>query len=289
MSTSLTNISFQVSQAPQPSSCELLLKILTRARSPRVYERARSICQFIVSKVAPSEKIDDESNQCLQYEILCWIDCMTADIVPEFCSILEDASQLHFKSDIYLLQAWKLANLPNPIPKLTVSPILMAALSSKSRNTKSRKMAKLLDQVTTKCLLYHDNPLPLAALVSYFHSVHHCTQLKTTLLHYSKSLVAFDEFTEPDREELLSQLISSTFSDNSFHSRVLRSVSNDDAQFKGLSHEETIAAIRQLLHMVACTNNEEKVESCVATLNVLLPAALKVGKSGSIQAREQTS
>lgn len=232
--------------------------------------------------VAPSDRTDDESQDCLRYEIHCWVECITAELVPAFCAILEEASQLHFKSEIYLLQAWKLAELPNQMPKLTVSPILMAAMSSKSTNTKSRNMDKLLNQVTTKCLLYHDNPLPLAALIGYFQNVNECTQLETTLVHYSESLVNFEAEAQSTREEILFRLVDSTFSGISFHSRILRSVSNDGEKMilsdilEGLKHEDTNAATRQLLHMIACSKDEGKLESCVSILRFLLPAVLMV-------------
>ena len=247
-----------------------------------MYTRARNICQFMIGHVVPSDRAKDETHQCLQYEILCWIDCMTAEMVPEFSLILEEASQLHFKSEIYLLQAWKWADLPQPMPKLDVSPILMAGLSSTSGSSKSDNMVKLLNQVTTKCMFYHDNPLPLAALVGYFHAIKRGIQLEDYLVQYSNSLVAFETVTESSRKELLLQLVDSTFSKRSFYCRIPSSIFKGGTKkflpnaIEGLSQEDNVAATRQLLHILACSSNDELLQSCFSLLRLLLPAVLQV-------------
>lgn len=247
-----------------------------------MHARARSICQFMIGHVVPSDGAENETHQCLQYEILCWIDCMTAEMIPEFSLILEEAAQLHFKSEIYLLQAWKWADLVQPMPKLAVSPILVAGLSSTSGSSKSNNMVKLLNQVTTKCLFYHDNPLPLAALVGYFHAIKRGVQLEDNLVQYSNSLIAFDSVTESSRKELLFRLVDSIFSERSFYSRILSSIFKVDTKklspnsLEGLSQEDNVAATRQLLHILACSSNDELLLRCFSLLRALLPAVLQV-------------
>ena len=240
----------------------------------------------MIGQVAPSDSAEGETQQCLKYEILCWVDCMTAGIVPEFCSILEEASQLHFKSEIYLLQAWKKADLPQPMPTLAVSPILMAAMSNLSGGSRTGSMAVLLNQVVTKCLLYHDNPLPLAALVGYFQSTGMNSQLKDPLRQYARSLVAFGTVSESKREELLRRLVDSTFTEKSFHRKTLRLTTENTTEkilsglLDGLSREDTVAATRQLLHILASSSIDASLRNNISLMRLLLPAMLQVRTVG---------
>lgn len=265
-----------------PASCELLLTIVTTTRAPVVYSRARNICQLMVGQVAPSDSAEGETQKCLKYEISCWVDCMTEGLVAEFCAILEEASQLHFKSEIFLLQAWKKAGLPQPMPALLVSPILMVAMSSSTGGSRSDGMALLLNQIMTKCLLYHHNPLPLAALICYFYSA----EKEDPLVQYSSSLTSFETESESKRGELILQLIESTFSKESFHFKILRLLSEDENEklalglLNEMSKDDAVAATRQLLHILACSDSEATLRNCLSLIRLLLPPVLE-GSSDS--------
>jgi len=263
-----------------PASYELLMNIMTTTRSPEVYSRAQSICQFMLELAAPFETLKGESRQCLKYEIQCWVDCISVDLIPEFCSILEEASHLHFKSEIFLLQAWKHAALPPPKPSLLVSNILMAAMTGAAEITRSDKLNVLLNQVLAKCLLYHDNPLQLAASVIFIQSSREVNQLNNSIVEYSSSLVRFGKYSDSERAALLRQMVNSIFSQGSFHCQLAslisekRNVKKDSDLLDQIPKDDSFAAMRQLLHMLTISSRDTLQQACLNVARLLLPTVI---------------
>lgn len=244
----------------------------------------------MMAMVAPSTSAPDREQHCLEYERACWIDSIQSEEdIKYFGLVLEEAAQLSsFQSELYLIRAWSKTGLPKPAPtRLPMSPILVAALTHCRASSDSSRFSFITAQVASKCLLFHYNPLPLAALVVYFCDEGMDESLSTpttsgsapskALTHYSRSLIKFDPEQEMERKKLLCDLVSTYFSVRSYQQSLLdllerksRRSSNNDI-LKSLPAEHTDAALRQLRHIFVSTNDDDIRRNCFEMICHLLP------------------
>mgnify|MGYP005841045457 CR=1 FL=1 len=281
--------------AVAPISCRLILEIMTTCKSRVIYKVAKRLCCFVLQSFTPVKVSDRETRQSVDYEITCWVECITLSDIPEFCDVLQHASELSFQSNIVFLRAWNSEGLPKPVPKLPVSSLLVAAITSENQRCScSEGFAFLLNQVTSRCLLYHNNPLPLCALITYAQKLEvraeylaaspkQSSPISTTLLDYSESLVRYEQVTDKDRENRLKTLLAQYFSDESFYRRVsdalLRGKMGRDAVeklFKNMPSEDLVAAMRLALHVFALYDGESMRHAHFPFLFQLLPVVLEV-------------
>jgi len=284
-------IFLQVSNASS-ASCELLLKIMTTSRSPVVGSAARNMCTVLVGRAALFGRTQSEIGQCLKHEICSWVDCMTSENIEDFCTILNRAKQQPFHGDIFLFRAWQACGLPKPTHKLPASPILVTALEFLSEGKCSPTMAASVNQVTTKCLLFHDDPLPLSVLVqSFFETAQKQTKkvagekspggFNPAIVEYTESLVDFSAFDETSRMTLLGAVVNACFTKSSLHHRIMKVIQDNSTHdclllLQGASREEAVAATRFIIHIVACAGSKATRQRCISLLKSLLPAAMEV-------------
>jgi hypothetical protein len=244
---------------------------------------AREIALFMFRRVVASRVEDTESQQCLEYEASCWIDGMTMETLPEFCKVIQEASQLSFRSVVAFAEAWTASALPGAMPTLSVSGNLIHVMQRLSKA--SEAFLLLTCQVAAKCLLYHFNPLPLATIV--VHSRKEGTLIDhafyNALWAYAHSLVEFNKYTATERNGLVNSMLSSCLSVGSCPRVFVESPSDSMIPKRlGLATNSTFvrddnkAMARHLSHLVVVSDNDIERKSRLDTMKRLLPSAIMV-------------
>lgn len=259
--------------------------------SSSVLTLARDITLFMFRRVVSSRVEDSESQMCLEYEASCWFDGMTKETLPEFCKVIQEASQLSFRSVVAFAEAWIASSLPGTMPALSVSAILVHAMRRLSKV--SEAFLLLTCQVASKCLLYDLNPLPLATIV-----VHSRVRLTGTsddgpslkhafyddLWNYAHSLVEFSRYTPAERNGFVNSMLSSCLSAGSYPRVFVESPSDSmipqrlPQADKGARfvREDNEAIARHLSHLVLVSENDNERESHLKVMKRILPSAIMV-------------
>jgi hypothetical protein len=244
---------------------------------------ARDIALYMFRQVVSSRVEDRESQQCLEYEASCWIDGMTKETLPEFCKVIQEASQLSFRSVVSFAEAWTASALPGTMPALSVSANLIHVMKRLSRT--SEAFLLLTCQVAAKCLLYHFNPLPLATIVVHSRnegpSIDHA--FYDALWAYAHSLVEFNKYTATERNGLVSSMLSSCLSVGSYPRVFVESPSDsmipESLQLATNStfvRDDNEAMARHLSHLVVVSGNDIDRKSRLNIMKRLLPSAIMV-------------
>ena len=270
--------------------------MLTSCKTPQVYDILRRLCCLVIRQLIIIENLDSEVGQCVEYEISCWVDCMGNENIEQFCAKAEEATQLlPLECEIWMYNAWNQAEFPKPVPKLASSPLLVHAASSLCKGSLPPDMVNLVVLVLTKCLLFHNNPLPLATLIHFCFSTRvdePAVQVAgdqdaaptEALLKYTDSLVRFDRYSPSKRADLLNHLLKLHFTSQSFHLKVHKFLfhEGDDEDetlpecMASISRHDSVAAVRQLSHALVCTDDKLIQQKTLPLLRILLPLALKV-------------
>jgi hypothetical protein len=265
----------------------MLLEILTTCRATSVYSNARAACIFLLTRVAPTTFVEDEMVSNIHYEMTCWTDCMTPGAIKDFGRILE-ASLSSINTKVSFFRAWKDACLPWPMPQETSSGILVTAITSIGSDPNwSIELEDLVCQVAAKCLLFNHNPMTIAALLASLFSpkkpsVDKKNALRKALGNYASCLVEFESTEESQQSELLLQLVQACFAESSFHRKVIEWFDNDIAaqnpqELLGhMSRQDSIAAMSQLSHIVACTSSDIFRRRGLSLLRFLICVSLEV-------------
>lgn len=273
------------------NSSKVVMEIMITTKSEQVWKKARAIVLRILAPIFQYRSDDEESLECLYFEATCWVDGLTADCLDPLCKLMKDASLLSLNSTAIVGKAWTRACLPRPVPCIPISPILTTALSQPVECSKSLSELTLL--VTSKCLLYQRNPMPLVALISLCHDKDDSFVLKSplakSLIEYAQSLL-LDTSSVADKHELLRHFVSAFSPKQSMIFSLVRSteesavVGSDEATslLDGsiLSQDEKIVALRVLIHVMVLTEGERNVESGIlAILCRVVPLILQVRMS----------
>jgi hypothetical protein len=276
------------------NSCKVVMEIMITTKSEQVWKKARAIVLRVLAPIFQYRSDDEESLECLYYEATCWVDGLTADCLDPLCKLMKDASLLSLSSTAIVGKAWTRACLPRPVPCIPISPILATALFQPVECSKS--LSELTLQVTSKCLLYQRNPMPLVALISLCHDKYDSFVLKSPLakplIAYAQSLL-LENSSGVDKHKLLRKLASAFSPKQSMIFSLVRSteespvVGSDEAKSlltgSMLSQDENIVAVRVLIHVMVLTEGEGKAESCsLAILCHVVPLILQVRMSSWI-------
>ena len=271
----------------------LLLEISISCRARAVYSYARALSLFLLTRIVLSSFLSDEMLSNINYEMTCWIDCMSKGAVRDFGRVLE-ASSANTYAEISLFRAWKNVGLMCPMPNEMSSGILVTAIKFIYTDcTCSSELEALVCQVAAKCLVFNHNPMPLAALVtSSFGSKKsspvdgsYSKEMMIALGKYAKCLVEFESTDESTQSKLLFQLFETCFAESSFHRKVTEWLDGDakdqtpQEHLGRISLQDSIAAIRQLSHVVACISKDALRQRSLSLLRLLLCVALEVSSS----------
>jgi hypothetical protein len=276
---------FELQETPSvlANSSRAVLEIAMTTTSTCVLALAREIALFMFRRVVSSRVEDTESQQCLEYEASCWIDGMTKETLPEFCKVIQEASQLSFRSVVAFAEAWTASALPGTMPALSVSGNLIHVMQRLSKA--SEAFLLLTCQVAAKCLLYHFNPLPLATII--VHSRKEGTSIDhafyDALWAYAHSLVEFNKYTATERNGLVNSMLSSCLSVGSYPRVFVESPSDSMTPKRlGLATNSTFVRddnetmARHLSHLVVVSDNDTERKSRLDTMKRLLPSAIMV-------------
>ena len=237
----------------------------------------------LLIQLFPSTVDDDECIQCRDHEISCWIDGISVANVETFCKLIGDAYSLSLNSKVTVGIAWEKAGLPRPFPKVAISPMLVTALTNLTGF--SEDFVLLTIHVAACCILFHKNPMPLAAMLNScdinLDSFAKISSVKF-LVRYAKALIADDT----SKMTTLYEMVSSNFSQRSqlFHiaqfvnDQVPALVGNDSwSRYQSPSTEQADVASRFLLHLAKISYGSSKVIiRCIHLLRRTIPLMFSV-------------
>jgi hypothetical protein len=255
--------------------------IESRSKSPQVSRAAAQVVMLRFRRLFlknPLHELRDaetlELCACVEYEWECWLGGLTIDALPGFLTVVEQAATKKSSHVIAAALAWEMAGLPGILTNLSVSPILLTALLEQPNPT----LALLMCQVATKSLLYHRDPLQLAAIISskdwddQFGS--HSNEL-VLLSHCAKSLADVKCLEVSTHSNALKSLALSAFGDVSGY--LLPRTENASMEWLQFTDKnEIVVAVRLLVHLLVCARTTAERRSYCKTLQlVILPLLTK--------------
>lgn len=206
----LSQVSFSPKLLPN------VLSVVVSTRIPEVYAAARKLAVTLMEKelfthVGASSADNSEASQCSQYESSLWVDGISADIIQELVSELEESKHQQVKQKIMISQAWSKASLGCAMPALCVSPFLSSLtcrLMGGGDSSLSAKMSLLLVQTAMKMLLFQADPRPFAAIIAFCSNENLPGDERMTNLHHlAKAVVSNDLDVNASVERLASDVL----------------------------------------------------------------------------------
>ena len=262
------------------TSLQPMLEIMMKTTDQGVMERARRIAILLLH---PHRQHDatkscySEATSCLAHEASCWIDGMSLENVDEFIKVVQESASIPLRGMVDLARAWRAAAVgissssssPEPIPvsATAVSTILVTAVlrmqQQERHSSSSSRFALLTLQVAAKCMLYHADPRPLAALIIYRGDADSSSadlaeeqppgddtsmnERFDNLSAYAKSLLHFESVSPSKRKRLLDSLLESLFG---------------SSWGKSVGKENSIASVRVLAHRIVVSPINQDGDNC---------------------------
>jgi hypothetical protein len=207
------------------------------------------------------------------------------ECLPAFCKVLNDVAHNALNIIASVGRAWTEFEVSRAT---SFSPLLMASLSVVDG---SPAFSSLVVQVTSRCLLFQRNPMPLAFLIQYVckqedRLIAMKSKAGVPLFEYAKALVDFDHASGSKRLELLGKMLRSCFSPGNkwlaAYSWLRQSPSaaaeNVDDWFEiPQTFEKSLAFTKFLIHVQLISNDTEMVpDRCWALLRRTVPTMLLV-------------
>jgi hypothetical protein len=264
-------------------SCNILLEIMLTTRFECIHERARRIIRDILTQMLKSRMDDPERVLCIDHEIACWIDGLTLESLPAFCTLLVDASTQALNSSMIAGRAWEESGLPKPFPCFPISPLLTTSLTNKAGY--NRALLLLTMQVAVSGLLFHKNPLPLAAVLKHCNienSDSESSDNRNLIVSYACTLIA----NGPNLQQELEEMIATFSSHQGILFRMVEAVQSNanhsmddwDSWFPRLpTFEQVMVATRLLRHMMTISEGSASAMArCLVLLRRITPLMLQV-------------
>ena len=192
----------ETSSKPTPKACRALLEVAINATDTKIYLRARSIATEMLLRLVECPAERTEVSYCLEYEISMWVDGMDQAVLNEFQGVLDEVVKNEFRHKLNRIQAWKRSNLLSSVPDFPFTLLLSTGLS-RLENV-SDAFARLIYGIASRCLLFHPNPLPLAATIQ-----HSCEsqgkhgKMSLVLQEYSRSILDIRKATYDHAQSLV--------------------------------------------------------------------------------------
>ena len=240
----------------------LVLDIMIATKQCKVYEKIRSIAVQALRALVLTENVLEVVKDSLLFEIELWIDSLTATTVKEFVSCCSGPDATTFQHTILVAQAWKESGVSGPMGTLMHSSILTAALHKLSKSSMQEEIAR----IAGRCLLYHNNPLPLASFIVA--AVGRVEKSSIQLLcDYSKSLLSYDiGKMGPAMNKLLPNLLSPAYYELS-EDHIFKVI---PSTFENATEIQLIEAIRVCLHALMVKTDSQSQEVLHKGLQSLL-------------------
>lgn len=248
-----------------------------------IHEIARRIIRDILTQVLKSRMDDPERVHCIDHEISCWIDGLTLESLPAFCKLLVDASTQALNSSLIAGRAWEESGLPKPFPCFPISPLLTTSLTNAAGYSKA--LLLLTMQVAVSGLLFHKNPIPLAAVLKHCNFEPNDTESsdnRNVIVGYACSLI----INGPNLQQELGEMIAAFSSHQSILFRIVKAARSNakdpmddwDSWFPPLlPFEQVMVAARLLLHMMTISEGSASAMArCLVLLRRITPLMLQV-------------
>jgi len=182
----------------------------------------------------------------VMFEVELWINSLQPTKVKEFLSFCAGPDASAFQHTIRSAQAWKESDLPGAMGTLFHSTILTAALCGFAKSS----MPDTISRIAGRCLLYHNDPMPLAALISHvFKSLEIAENSNHFVLcNYSHSLLCCSPSVDDIAPKLrtLLPLLGSPKHFEITHGKVFNLL---PATFKNASKNRIVEATRMCMHI----------------------------------------
>ena len=148
-----------------------------------------------------------------EHEAACWVDGVNHSTATDLCRLIQTISLASHPTAVSFLRLWRDVGLKSKsFPGMLPSTILGQALGDLSRS--SREFALLTVQVSSKCLLFDNNSMPLATLI-----VAKAQEVEArgfgSLVAFAKSILFCDRNDAATKVVLAKQAMESCFSANS--------------------------------------------------------------------------
>ena len=254
----------KMSPTLQIKSLERMSEILLSVRSPQIMQLARTLTlQLLSGIISVKDKQAD-------YEFGCWLDGVTTETLAEFVSCLQEASHLRLFNSGFA-RAWQRAQLTSSVPFLPASPLLVFALR---KQPSTGPFGLLTCQVAARCLLYQENPLPLAVLI---HDANQTADPQDRSEHlerlaeYCNSLIKFEEFSGDQMNNLFTCAWRSLFSEewgSIFAANAMTAIADQQTACDTL--------VRNLTHLITVTSGTQVGRQYVELLQKIAPLAFAV-------------
>ena len=264
------------------NSLSTTLEIMLTTRIRGIHEVSRRIAyNLIIQGIVPRKLRGSEIALCIEFEIDCWMDGLTLDALPPFCTMLSDATKNGINTIAILGDAWTEYAIP---PAMRFSP-LVAALSSTRESTAD--FSSLTTQVATRCLLFQRNPIPMAAICSSsLEGNSSTTQRKNRerLVSYAKFLLAHKQ-DHVKALDLLCNLLGSSLAPGNPLSVALTFLCGTDPSIESrranlltaLTFDKSFYLARFLIHVCLLVGNAGEIrDRCWVLLRQITPTLLLV-------------
>lgn len=256
-------------------------------KSNEIFQESRNIAINVLQKLFTNLDSSPEHCTIVEYELSCWIDGLTMDMLDSFSNLIQDALSYSSMSIIIVAQGWKESKLPGPVPTLLFTPLLIQAIRNIQQASKSFNI--FICQVTVHCMLFMTNPLPLASLILMVSNSSSQGEQFDSVTTYARKLVNMQSLVENDRITSLQLLLEKTFGENSLILiEVIQSVSSPIfSSTKIMSYLNNkkvnyIELIRQIYHLISMIDGSDLRVNCMDLIYKLLPIAIKVNTNGYI-------
>lgn len=188
-----------------------VLEIMLRTKDKVVHTKCREIAIILLVPVVESRSTSEESIAYLKLEVSWWLDALTLQSLPVFCSVVALCTD---DSLAVLGRTGRALSANVETMQLHWSIILIAALSEIDCDAACCQMTV---QVATRSLLFQRNPVPFACFMMSLTSLPESPAVSATpsgraLIEYAKSLAEFEETPAKKRLDQLTSLLRCVFS-----------------------------------------------------------------------------
>ena len=250
--------------------------ILISTKIPEVYTAARKLALLLMEEElfsginhsnATYSVEADETQQCQEYESSLWIDGISADIIQELVSLIDESKQQRVQQKILLSQAWSKASMGYAMPAMGTSPLILFAIYKIFGDgaSLSSNLSLILIQIATKLLLFMVDPSPLAAFIVFCSLESNLEGKDVASLYRVAKGILQDE--PPDTYTLFATLVSEIFLPDSRLSYIVQMAKDTDHPQLDISCFADITSLRQCLSIMKYSGKQsEKLKDLVRSI-----------------------
>jgi hypothetical protein len=243
ISSSQRLLAGRISKKTSPAGLTVILEVMMKSKRQSVYDKTRSIAVQALLSMLSNENDSAATKDAFTFEVELWIDSLQPSTLKEFVSWCGGPDPSTFQHTILAAQAWKDSGPSGPMGTLLHTPILSAALSGFSKSANQDHISR----IAGRCLLYHNSPLPLAALISSVVGGTKKTRIASLLCEYSHGLLSC---TLENNARLLRNLLPAILSKTHFDTSDGNTLKILPATFEHARESEVLEACRICMHII---------------------------------------